>query len=193
MRGDINISEFIGSGNNVKRHLDGCNFRFYSHYTLNKQRTEEVGYPQHDPAEFIEIIIFNGDRTTRAVEDRDRRAYPQEYERFKEREGKPVKGMYLREWCMITPAALADLEAFGLKTVEEVADLPSETVGKYKFLTEWSRKANSWLKNAKAKQADCARLEESLHELKVRYQKLEDQYYNALRRIEATEGTRFNA
>jgi hypothetical protein len=194
MRGDISISDFMGgSPGQVKRHLDGCNFRFYPFYKENKEKSQEVGYTQHDSCEFIEIINFAGERTCRAVEDRDKRAYPQEYARFQERETKPVTGLYLREWCMINPAALADLEAFGLKTVEEVADIGNDHLSKYKFLQEWNRKANTWLKNAKSKQAECTKLEEELTALDNKFKKLEDQYYNALRRIEANEGNRFNA
>ena len=189
---EIAISDFMGSGNGQRRHLDGCNFRFYEHYKVNKERTEEIGYDQHDATDFIEIINFAGERTPRAVEDRDKRAYPEQWANYEARKAEPVSGMYLRAWCMINPAGLADLEAFGLKTVEQVADLGNEVLTQYKFLQEWHRKANAWLKHAKSKQAECARLEESLSNLQSQHQKLEDQYVNALRRIEANEGTRLN-
>lgn len=191
---EIAISDFMGaSQGQARRHLDGCNFRFYPFYKLNKAKSDEIGYPQHEPCDFIEIINFAGERTCREVEERDKRAYSQEFARYQEREANPSVGLYLREWCMINPAALADLEAFGLKTVEQVADIGKDILEKYQFLIEWQRKATTWLRHAKSKQAECANLEEKLTALTSQYKKLEDQYYNALRRIEASEGTRFNA
>lgn len=191
---EIAISDFMGSSHGqVRRHLDGSNFRFYDHFKPNKQRTEKVGYAQHDSCDFIEIINFAGERTCREVEERDKRAYPEEFARYEQRKEKPASGLFLREWCMITPAGLADLEAFGLKTVEQLADISKDQLESYQFLVEWNRKANNWLKHAKSKQAECARLEEDLAKLKDLHKKLEDQYYNALRRIEANEGNRFNA
>jgi len=193
MRPDLRMSDFMQSGQGVRRHLDGCNFRFYSHYKLNKQRSDEVGYAQHDPCEFIEIINFAGERTPREVEDRDRRAYPEEYARFVERENAPASGLYLREWCMITPSALADIEAFGLTTVEQLADVGDDVLNKFQFVIEWNRKAKAWLKTAKSKQAEMAGLEEKHFKLLAAYESLKNQYTQALQRIEATEGGRLVA
>lgn len=191
---EVAISDFMGGGNNqTRRHLDGCNFRFYDWYKPNKAKTEEVGYAQHDSCDFIEIINFAGERMCREVEERDQRAYAQEFARYQERKEKPASGLFLREWCMVNPAGLADLEAFGLKTVEQVADLGKDVLERFQFLVDWNRKANSWLKHAKSKQAECAKLEEDLAALQNLHKKLEEQYYSALRRIEANEGNRFHA
>jgi hypothetical protein len=194
MIGEIRMSDFIGSSQGqLKRHLDGCNFRFYMGYKVNKERSLEVGYPQHEDVEFIEVINFAGEKTPRAVEERDRLAYPQEYANFKARESRPENGYYLREWCMITPAALADLEAFGLRTIEQLASVSDEQLDKFKFLIEWNRKAKNWIKHAKSKQAECTQLEERVVQLSGALKKLEEQYMAALMRIEANEGTRLYA
>lgn len=193
MRGEIALSDFFGAtGGQVKRHLDGLTFRFYPYYKLSKELSAEVGYPQHLPADFIEIITQHGDRTCRPIEERDIQAYPQEYAKFKAREEKPAKGMYLREWCMMTPAGLADLEAYGLRTLEELAAIPDTELDRLKFLMPWHKAANAWLKNAKSKQAECARLQLTIEALQTRFTKLEDQHVQALRRIESNEGNRFN-
>lgn len=194
MRKEIALSDFFGNtGGPAKRHLDGLTFRFYPYYKLNKERSAEVGYPQHDPIDFIEIITQRGERTCRAIQEKDIQAYPNEYAKFKAREEKPVKGMYLREWCMINPSGLADLEAYGLKTLEELAAVPDEELERCKFLVPWFKAANAWIKNAKSKQAECARLQITIDEMQKRFTKLEEQHIQALRRIEANEGNRFGS
>lgn len=190
---EIYMSDIMGSPMQQKRHLDGCNFRFFPGYKVNAEKSKEVGYAQHDEIDYIEIIVFNGEKTVREVQDRDKRAYPEQWARYEQSKQKPKDGYSLKEWPLITPAMLADLLAYGLTTIEETADLTEDTLQKLPFLQEPNRLANAWLESAKSKQAQVTKLKGEIQKLEENYKKLEDQYYAALQRIEATEGIRFNA
>jgi hypothetical protein len=192
MRGELNLSDFQRPAGQ-RNHLDGCSFRFYLGHKLNKEKTQDAGYPQHEPIEYIEITSYLGERTPRPVEERDKRAAPEAYARFQASMQKPEKGMWLVEWCILQSHQLADLLGCGLVTVEQVADLPKEVLEKNQHLIEYQRKADAWLTSAKSKPAEIAKLKEQLFTLTTEHKKLEEQYYLALQRISATEGNGFHA
>jgi hypothetical protein len=191
MIGDIRMSDIMGAGNGqIKKHLDGCNFRFYESYQVNKEKTEKAGYAQHDAVDFIEIIPPMGDRTVRLVEDKDKFVYPEQWAKYEASKSEPKEGSWLRAWPLIKLNELADLEAYGLRTIEEVAGLDADVCQRVGFLKPLQKLAANWLKSAKSKQAQMTNLREELDEVKREHEMLKDQYHNALRRIEASEGTR---
>lgn len=191
MRNEVRMSDIMGAQyGQQKKHLDGCNFRFFEHYKLDKEASEKTGYSQHVAVDFIEIVPQMGDRTVREVKDKDRLAYPEQFAKYEAQKAEPKDGYWLKAWPFINKAELADLEAFGLKTVEEVAALGDEQLRKVGFLKPVHKKAKNWLKSAKSKQADCTRLQEKLDELENLYNSLKDQHALILQRIESAEGNR---
>lgn len=191
MRADVNIAEFNQHRSGRARHLDGMNFRFYEHYKPNKERTLKENRPCHDSADFLEMINFAGEKTVREVESKDRFAYPERWAAYEASKQPPTSGTWLKEWCMVSAAGLADLDFFGFRTVEDVAAISEELLQQHPGLKEWQRKAQNWLDSAKTKQADVTNLKEQLAQLQGRYQKLVEQHEAALRRIESLEGNRF--
>jgi len=192
MRGEISMSDIMGAGYGqpVKKHLDGCNFRFYEGFKKDKEKSDKAGYPQHVSVDFIEIIPPMGDRTVREVQERDKIAYPEQWANYQNNKAEPKDGSWLKAWPLIDLASLADLEAYGLKTVEEVAALDAETCQKVGFLKPLQRLAEHWVNSAKSTKAQVTQLKKKLDEVNAEYESLKDQYTQALRRIEANEGTR---
>lgn len=192
MRADINISEFQDYRSGKAGHLDGHDISFDMGYVLNKKRTEEENRPIHDDVPFLHLVNFAGEKTSRVAEERDKRAYPEIWARAEKKWAEPTSGTNLKEWCLLSKAKLADLEAFGLRTVEQVAGLTEDIIKQYPSLKEFQRLAENWLGSAKTKQAEVTNLKEQLHKLDGRFKKLEELYFSALRRIEANEGNRLS-
>lgn len=189
MRAEVNISEIMGRQVAPNRHLDGQNFRFYLHYKPNRAESEKEGRPIFEDVEFIEVINFAGEKTPRAIEERDIRAYPDHYAAFKATLSAPVSGTHLAEWCLMTPGKLKELEHFGCRTVEQVAALSDEIQDKFPKLKEWVRRATNWLTASKVKQAEVVTLKEQLHKALLGKAKLEEQLLLCHKRLEAVEGS----
>lgn len=191
MRQRPNFSEFFNSAqpqNYFKKHLDGKPFRFFPSFTVDKDATNEKGYLQHKPQDMIEIITGANDKTTRKVEQRDIDAYPEQWQAYDKMRTKPKTGWWLREWVMITPAQLADLENVGFQTIEEVAAMSDDMLQQAPHLRMHFKLASAWLKNAKSKQTECAKLMVEIDQKDKRIKHLEEQLTHALQRIQGLEG-----
>lgn len=185
MRAEVNISDFMGRGNGQVRHLEGQNFRFYSGWKKNTEKSKEEGRLVADSIHMIEIINFAGDRTPREVQDRDKFAYPEAWQRYLDSQQTPTTGTPLSTWPILEPARLAELEHLGFRVVEDLAAISDEQVKKIPSLEDSRRMATNWLNAANSKQAEITKLKEHLHKANKKAEKLEEQLALAHKRIEA--------
>lgn len=183
------------SMSDVEKHRNGAhlydqNIRFYLGYELDKEATAKEGINKHRECEMVEITNFSGERTVRKVEPRDITTYQALYNEAKQAWGKPKTGTILEEWLILSLAQLADLHAFGFRTIEDVRDVNDTAVEKFPVLADWRAKATNWLDKPKQPKVELARVKDEYAKLEKRFKKLEDQYYLAIKRIESLEGTK---
>lgn len=191
MRAGVDVDQFLAHRTGQAKHLDGCTFRFYPFYEEDPKATEEAGRPIHRDADWIEIINFAGEKTPRKVQDQDKLAYPEYWAAYAATKLPPTNGTWLAEWCLITPAKLAEFQHFGWRTIEELAAIPEEVTKEFPALIEWQRKASNWLAAADSKQSEVTKLREQVHRAQTALASLQDQYNGALKRIDSLEGTQF--
>ena len=128
---------------NMNGYDKGIAYKFFIHPVYNKTESDKLQYEKYDEIEVIQWFI---DRKNKPVEEV--RALPDELLR-RNREGEVVGGRYkeaylgwklghdapgtpLRRWGMLSDAEVASLEADGIFTVEQYAQVPRDRVaGKY--------------------------------------------------------------
>jgi len=89
--------------------------------------SQQAGRPIFEDREFVQILI-PGDRNASAhelVTDTHRERWPAEYAAFREGREAPLSGTPLTEWpsSHMTPARVAELAYFNVKTVEDLAQV----------------------------------------------------------------------
>jgi hypothetical protein len=118
----------------------------------NAEKTDAEGRPHFDDVEFIEVRSPNDHLSVvhRAVEEKDKRTYPQAYKAFKEGSADPISGTPLKEWPPIAKSQCEYLGFRGIRTVEQFADVSDDGVHQMGagYLT-LRNKAIAWLAKAK--------------------------------------------
>lgn len=127
--------------------------RFYMKAVKNEFETQRQGRPIFRDVEYVEINV-PGDRRTvvdRAVTDEHRRRWPREYEAFKAGQELPVEGTALEEWGGVTRSQVEELRPFKIRTVEQLAALSDDQLGKAVPMSGFSlrEKAQRFLEQAK--------------------------------------------
>lgn len=159
--------ESISLGNGVSRiemagHDKGVAYRFFIHPVYNPTKSDDVGYEVFDDIEMIEWLVDRKLKPTEQI-----RHLPPELlkwnrqgelvgGRYKEgydswKTGKEAVGTPLRRWGLLTDGQVASLEAEGIYTIEQYAELDrSKIASRYpdEFLEAHDR-AEKWL-NARA-------------------------------------------
>jgi hypothetical protein len=137
----------------------------------DKHKSKAAGYPVFREQEYIKIIV-PGDKQSEYFQpstDKDRKTYPNAYQAFKGREGKPVvEGFPIEQWPQVTRALSMTLRAAGIHTVEALAAVHDGNIGKIgNNAHELRAKAKAFLDTAK----DAA----AAQSLAAENQKLQDQ------------------
>jgi hypothetical protein len=118
----------------------------------DEARTDAEGRPHFNDVEYIEVRSPNDHLSVvhRAVEEKDKRMYPQAYRAFKEGAADPLSGTPLREWPPIAKSQFEYLGFRGIRTVEQFADVSDDGVHQMGagYLT-LRNKAIAWLAKAK--------------------------------------------
>lgn len=92
-------------------------------------------------------------------------AWKSNYERFRKGQEIPEDGTPIRGWTMITAAQQENLIACNVKTVEDLATLPSEGMGRIGMgALELRRRAESWLAQRDTNGAGATKLAAALRE-----------------------------
>jgi len=129
----------------------------------------EQGRPIYRDTEFVRIFV-PGDKTNvidRPVRLGDKTRFPKQYEVFKAGGGEEAQldGTPLKDWPMVGRAQCAELNYFGIRTVEQLADLRDDVCGKVPGLTGLKQTAGVWLSRAKST-AEAAKIAKQLDEMK---------------------------
>jgi len=125
--------------------------KFYLKSVQHTAASREAGRPIFRDIEWVDIIIA-GDKNcmpSRKVSDADRLRFPVQYNAFQKNQEAPLEGTPLKEWAILTPAQVSELNYLNFYTVESIAEMPDtalQTIGLGG--RELKNKAIEWLKSA---------------------------------------------
>lgn len=150
--------------------------RFYMEAVQNKFKSEQEGRPIFDEREMVEIRI-PGDKLSvyvGYVTDAERERWSDIYAAFKRGEARAASGTPLEHWTnpSMTRARVAELKGANILSVEELANVPDNTLPRLGMGSrELREQARAYLDSAKggagnaAMAAEVARLKEMVEQL----------------------------
>lgn len=149
--------------------------RFYHEPTLNEAKTKESGRYVYEDIEWVEIRVpGEPDIRRRPVKEADRTRFAEKYKLFKvDDTQEKADGFPLREWTLVTASQRKELEHYGIRSVEQLAnvsDTALRQVGQYMALRQ---RAKDWLVAMKDSSV-LVRLRTENEELKTRLSALEE-------------------
>lgn len=137
--------------------------------------SEEAGSPKFMQIEAVRLIVA-GDMNsspTLPVDDTIRERFAPAYEHWKAKKaGQHITGTPLKEWTLVTPPILAEMNALNINSVEDLSLVSDNNITKLTDGRIWRDKALAWLKNAKDSAhvtklaAENARLKDDVDSLK---------------------------
>lgn len=144
---------------------------FYLHYVKDEEASVKEGRPIFRDAEFVRILV-PGDRNNvieRPVDEFDRRRFAARYERWKASgEASQDVGTKLEQWPLVTRSQVEEYRYFGVRTVEQLADVHDTACSKVPGMADMRDKAQAWLAATK----DTKAAEKLQSELKERDDKI---------------------
>lgn len=117
----------------LNRANTGMIVNFYLHPVQDEVKSTQEGRPIFEEVEFIEIRV-PGDKDEirqRQVRAADKHQYPQQYAAFKNKLEQPANGTPLEQVPFLTRAQVLEFKALGLKTAENIRDMPDVHASKF--------------------------------------------------------------
>jgi hypothetical protein len=140
-------------GDMAPSRVRGTAIRFYFEVVQDAQRTAEAGCPKFSEVEYIEILT-PGDKTNvvqRPVRQQDKQQYAQQYAAWKAGNSEQLVGTPLSQWTLISRAQAKELEYFGCRTVEQLAEVSDANIHAAGPTGRTLREqARTWLEAAKS-------------------------------------------
>lgn len=116
----------------VSQTTEGLTALFYSRPMKNEAESEAQGRPIFEPHDYVLIRIPSDAKSVidREVKEEDKQRWPEAWRAYDGGEQGKVIGMPLREWNFLTTTRRMELEAMGLRTVEELAHMADGQKGR---------------------------------------------------------------
>lgn len=126
---------------------------FYMGVIRNDARSHDEGRPIFDDRECVRIIV-PGDKNNiidRPCEPSDRQRFAKQYALFKQgvKEDEQVSGTRLTDWPFLSRAQSEEFKYLGIRTVEQLAEVRDDIVGRVPGLTTLKQTAQAWLARSK--------------------------------------------
>lgn len=122
--------------------------RFYDHPKLNVAKSREQGNPVYEDAVYIEIMIKGDSNTSfsREMKDADKEMYPKEWKEYETGTKIEETGTPLNYLPNISPATQMNLNATGITTVEDLAELDDSKVLGIRGMVDLRKRAIAYVK-----------------------------------------------
>lgn len=152
-------------------------FSMQAHFSPSK--SHDAQRPIYEDKEYVTIMV-PGDKfniVNRPVWDMDKQRFPTQYAAFKNGQAQEVIGTPLDTVTFVTAGQRAELAYFGVKTVEQLANMADSNAGKMMGVVGLKRRAIDWLEAAKGNEPMAkmrAELEERDAKLEAQTQALAD-------------------
>lgn len=131
---------------------DGLYVEFGMFPVQNAARSLEEGRPIYDDVPFVKIMI-PGDKDNivhRAVRASDKQRWPRQWQAFEMNMEQPLEGTPLAEWAGISRAQVEELAHFGIKTVEQLAQMADSNTQKFMGLVRLKQRAIEYIDATKS-------------------------------------------
>lgn len=161
---------------------------FYKGHVEDREASLKEGRPIFKDSEFIKIIV-PGDKNNiidRTVREEDKRRFPKQYQAFRNNEEEYISGTPLENWQYLSSAQVAELKYFGVRTVEQLANVNDSTGQNFSGFNKLKKKAAEYIE-ASASDAPLVQLQAELEERDQKIEEQERTIQDLIARIEALE------
>lgn len=159
---DMNFTE-IAMGAEVQQqqpqmpNKHGLYAQFYMEAVRDSAASLEAGHPKFKDVAYV-MIMVPGDKNSivrRPVRtgqhpEHDNNRFHNEYVAFLQGEKAPLDGLPLAEWPAITKSQVLELNHFGIKTVEHLAELSDTNAQKFMGVFSLRDKAKTFIEASKS-------------------------------------------
>jgi len=131
------------------RHIGDENLyvQFFTHPMQDKEKTLEVGRPIFVDTEYIRIMVpgDKGNVIMRPVREEDKARFPKQYLAFQNQEEEILEGTPLDKWNFVSAAQVEELKYFGIRTVENLANVLDTHAQKFMGIQLLKQKAKEYI------------------------------------------------
>lgn len=142
---DFNVHDFDAGNNAGDAKLS---LRFFTKAKQDAELTQAEGRPIFKEVEYIQVMI-PGDRNQiniHPVTNQDRARFTKQYEHWKQNKNNDtVVGTPLEAWNILTLSQIEEYRYFGIRTIEQMADLRDDVCGKITGATILKQKAQVFM------------------------------------------------
>lgn len=159
---------------------------FHLHPHPDPEASAKEGRPMFKEKTYVTIMV-PGDKNNivrRPAWDRDFERFPQQYTRFKNNESQQQHGTPIETVAWLTRAQCEELKFFNVRTLENLANIPDHTAGKFMGINKLRQKARDAIERAK-QDAPAAALQEAVRVRDERIGQLDAQVKTLATQIEA--------
>jgi len=182
-------SQALDKMNGVRTNPDDrLRIQFMMFPEIDKAATDREGRPIYADKEYITIMV-PGDRDVvhRAVWERDKERFPQQYAAFKNKQNQDaVSGTPLKMVPWLSLGQVKELEYFNCYTLEQLAAMPDSTSQKFMQINKLKQMAKDHVQAAK-EAAPLTAMRAEMDEKDNRIATLEKQMAELLKRAKAAE------
>lgn len=124
---------------------------FFMHPIEDKKESLAQGRPVFKEVPFIRIMVpgDKGSIVERPVRPQDHRRYPKQWDAFEKNQEQPMEGTPLSEWPGISRSQVEELKHFGVRTVEDLINVPDSAGQKFMGMNSMKAKAKDYVEAAK--------------------------------------------
>ena len=110
---------------------DRCRPFFYRRAIKDEFKSTKEGRAIYFDADYVRIEIPGESklRLDRAVDEGDKRRWPKSWEAYQKGLEQPLNGTPIDEWAILSPGQIETFKAAGVRTIEDVANLPDSGCG----------------------------------------------------------------
>lgn len=145
------FADVTSSGVDYSLQNKGVTPVFFIEPVLDEKATEAAGAVRYFEQEMIRIHVA-GDMLNvhcSPVLPEHKERFAEHYEKWKAKGSRHIEGTPLKNWPMIPAIRIAEFEAMGIFSVENLSDVSDSNILKLVDGRVWREKAIAWLANAK--------------------------------------------
>jgi hypothetical protein len=125
--------------------------QFYMHPRKDEAASLKEGRDIYQEVPYVKIMV-PGDKDNivqRPVREQDKHRFPRQWAAFENNEDAPMIGTPLTEWAFINRGQVEELKFFGIRTIEDLANMPDSQSTKFMGINALKQKAKAFIEDAK--------------------------------------------
>ncbi len=148
MEASMELTQFAMEEHNRSKGDENLYVRFFTAPIQNKQKSAEAGRPIFEDKEMIQIMV-PGSKDNIVVREirkgHDDVRFPKQWAAFQNSEKEIVEGTPLAQWPIMSASQVEELKYFGIRTIEQLKEVPDSTAQNFMGLQTLKQKAADWL------------------------------------------------